>query len=940
MQSTHTPPHTGLALARFHDRIIATREIPPRPARYAPFPQNLHPGLQKALELRGISQLYSHQAETFTAAQAGQNVVLTTGTASGKSLAYLLPVIQAVLDDPTTRALLIFPTKALSQDQLRGILDLIDSLASDPKYGGRRVEAGVYDGDTPPAERTRIRDRCHLVLTNPDMLNAALLPNHGRQGYSHIFRNLRYIVIDEVHAWRGASGAHTSNLMRRLWRICKQYGSNPQLLASSATIANAREHAETICHRPFTLVSEDGSPSGGKIIYFWQPPLLGNDQRKLVTTEMALLMPYLIEKRHRTIAFCRSRKETEIVLKESRDRLKDVAGHDEGYLLAGYRGGYTPEERRAVEKQLTNGKLLGVISTNALELGIDIGALEIVVQGGFPGTRASFWQQIGRAGRRGDMAYAIVMLAVSPSDQYIAQNPDWLTGQPAEHAVVDRDNLAIQLAHVRAAAAELPLTLDDAAIFPDLGEILPVLKKAGELREVHGAWHWAGGPFPAGEFSLRNIDPDRFKVVNRQTGATITEMDRPQVYREAHTRAIYLHDGVQFQVETLDLVAHVATVVPVEQNFYTQPDVRTNIDVLLTQEQKQLAPSGETESRSEAYFGDIAVDDAIVGYKMLEFHNHQNLGYETLHEPLRLHLETEALWLSVPEPVLAVLGKNKQDALAGMVHAVLACARLRTMAEQSDMRGSSFHYVDEMTGKTVTALVFYDCHPGGLGYAAKAFDFRDAVLEDARNLVEKCQCKRGCPACTGDYTRDRRLIQWALRNLTEFSAPPDGYKLPLPGSGDLAQARERIPWQELDARWAEVVTRLQQLQAFGAEILSQVRQVRASDDRLLLEVVSPGLADWLAMERTRQRVMNAIASQVEVPTPWRLVVEVREEDREKALHKSIKLQRRHDDLTRDVPITEREANESLAGGFILQEGAASVLNQPGLIVIPGDPSIN
>ena len=925
-----------LPLARFHDRIIATREIPPRDARYAPFPPTMHESLKKALAMRGISQLYCHQAEAFEAAQAGQNVVLTTGTASGKSLSYLLPILHAVLEDPTTRALLIFPTKALSQDQLRGILDLIELLA------GRRIEAGVYDGDTPPAERTRIRDRCHLVLTNPDMLNSALIPNHGRQGYSHIFRNLRYVVIDELHAWRGAGGAHVANLMRRFWRLCKHYGSTPQVLASSATIANAREHAETVVQRPFRLIDQDGSPSGGKIVYFWQPPLQGNDQRKPVTSEMALLVPWLIEKRHRTIAFCRSRKETEIVLKESRDRLHDVAGHDESYLLAGYRGGYTPEERRKVEKQLTDGRLLGVISTNALELGIDIGALEVVVQGGFPGTRASFWQQIGRAGRRGEVAHAIVLLAVSPSDQYIAQHPDWLTGQPAEHAVVDRDNLAIQLAHVRAAAAELPLTIDDAAVFPDLGEILPVLKKAGEVRDVAGAWHWAGSPFPAGEFSLRNIDPDRFKVVNRDTGRTITEMDRPQVYREAHTRAVYLHDGVQYQVETLDLVAHVATVVPVEQNFYTQPDVRTNIDVLLTQDEAQLAATSAQEPRSRAYFGDITVDDAVVGYKMLEFHNHQNLGYETLHEPLRLHLETEALWISVPEPVLTVLGKQKQDALAGMVQAVLGIARLKTMAEQSDLRGTSFHYVDETTGKTVTALVFYDSHPGGLGYAAKAYDFRDVIVNDAVDLVAHCRCRNGCPACVGDYLRDRRLILWALQNLTVVSAPPDGHKHTLPGDVALAPARDLIAWGDVVERWPDVVARLQAVGAFGAEILAQVRDVLVGDDRLLLHVASPGVADWLTMERTRQRLMNAIASQVAVPTPWRLTVEVRSEDRDKALHKTIKLQRRHDDLTREVSTNEAEANDTLAGGYVLAPSVSQAQEPAGPkpIVAPGDSSIN
>lgn len=891
---------------RFQSRIIATREVPGRDARYAPLPARLHPALARALASTGVTQLYCHQAEAFDAALAGEHVVVTTGTASGKSLSYLLPVIQAVLDDPSARAILLFPTKALTQDQLRAVLALVDQLG-----GAHRIEAGVYDGDTPPAERTRLRDRAHLILTNPDMLNTALLPNHGRQGFSHIFRNVKYLVIDELHTYRGAFGAHFANLMRRALRICRHYGSRPQFLCSSATIANAKEHAETLCHREFRLIDQDGSPSAGKIIHFWQPPLLGNDQRKAVTAEMAQLIPWLVETRHRTIAFCRSRKETEIVLKESRDRLSDVAGHDESYLLAGYRGGYTPEERRKVERELTDGRLMGVVSTNALELGIDIGQLQVVVQGGFPGTRASFWQQTGRAGRRGEVAHAVILLAVSPIDQYIAEHPDWLTGQPAEHAVVDRDNLAIQLAHVRAAAGELPLTLDDVATFPDLGEIVAVLAKAGEVRDVMGSWHWAGGPFPAGEFSLRNLEADRFKVVNRDTGKTITEMDRPQVYREAHTRAVYLHDGVQYQVEALDLVGHVATVVPVEQNFYTQPDVRTAIDVLLTQESKDLGTT-------RAYFGDVRVDDAVVGYKMLEFHNHQNLGYEGLHEALKLQLETEGVWIAVPDAVLAVLGRERQDALVGMVYALHAVARMRTMAERSDLLGTSFHHVDDETGRTVTALICYDSHPGGLGYAAKAFDFAQEIVTAAVELVEHCRCSRGCPACVGDYVRDRRLIGWALRSLLEVVPPPESAHLPAPGEAMLGHVADRLAWADVVGKWSEVVARLKAAGSFGAEVLGTVREVKAGPERLTLVVTSPGLADWMAAERTRQRVQNAIESQVAAPHGWRLAVEVAADTRGQALHRKIKLQRRHDDLTGGQPDSERQANEKLASGYVLQ----------------------
>ncbi len=905
-----------LDLSRFPGRVVASREIAGRQACYAPIPTGCHAALRAVLQQRGIADLYSHQAEAFAAAQRGDNVVVTTGTASGKSLAYLLPVIQATLEDAAARTLMLFPTKALTQDQLRGVLGLLDHLASRTDEVVTPIVAGVYDGDTPPADRTRIRDRANLVLTNPDMLHSALLPNHGRRGYSHVFRNLRYIVIDELHTYRGAFGAHFANLMRRLLRVCRHYGSEPQFLCSSATIANAREHAEALCHKPFTLIDRDGSPSAGKRIHFWMPPLSDKDLRRPVTSELALLLPHLVTQRHRTIAFCRSRKETEIVLKESRDGLRDVAGHDESYLLAGYRSGYTPEERRQVEQALVDGKLIGVVSTNALELGIDIGALQVVIQGGFPGTRASFWQQLGRAGRRNELAHAIIVLAVSPTDQFIADDPDWLVGQPAEHAVVDRDNLAIQLAHVRSAAAELPLSLDDAASFPDLGEIVAVLGRAGEVREVLGSWHWAGSAFPAGEFSLRNIHNDRFKIVNRTTGKTLTEMTRPQVYREAHTRAVYLHDGVEYQVEELDLVQHVATVTEVEQNFYTQPDVRTTIDVLLTQEQRPLG-------LTQAMFGDVRVDDVVVGYKMLEFHNHQNLGYENLHEPLRLDLETEAVWVAVPEEVLAVLGNEREDALIGMVHALCACARLLTMAERSDLNSTSFHYTDETTGGTRTALVCYDSHPGGLGYASKAYENLDEVLRNATQLVERCRCRGGCPACVGSYGRDRRLIGWALQRLLVDLPLPHGVARPAPAADQaVSVSATRIPWAQVAERFDEVVTRLKKKRASGADLLSRIGPVERQGARLVLRVHSPGLAEWLGNESVRRRLWQALSAEVVVPPEGSLVVEVPSDARERGLRSAIKLARRHDDLVADQPRSEREANRKLASGYVLAEDAA------------------
>jgi DEAD/DEAH box helicase domain-containing protein len=907
-----------LDLSKFPGRVIATREIPERPARFLPFPDEMHPALQAALHAQGIESLYSHQAEAFTAARAGENLVITTGTASGKSLSYLAPVLQSVLDDPTSRSLLLFPTKALTQDQLRGVLGFINGVLGTGQGGP--IVAGVYDGDTPPAERARVRDHANLVLTNPDMLHSALLPNHGRRGFSHVFRNVRYIVLDELHTYRGAFGAHFANLMRRLRRLCRHYGSDPRFLCSSATIGNAREHAEVLCGAPFRLIDKDGSPAAGKVVHFWQPPLDANDMRKPITSEMAALVPRLIEQRHRTIAFCRSRKDTEIVLKESRDYLKDVAGHDESDLLAGYRGGYTPVERREIERNLVEGKLLGVVSTNALELGIDIGQLQVVVQGGFPGTRASFWQQMGRAGRRRETAHAILILAVSPTDQFIADHPDWLVGQAAERAVVDPDNLAIQLAHARAAAAELPLTLDDAALFPDLGEIVGVLQRANEVRDLMGSWHWTGDAFPAGEFSLRNIHNDRFKIVNRDSGVTITEMCRPQVYREAHTRAVYLHDGVQYQVEKLDLTQHVATVTEVEQNFYTQPDVRTAIDVLLIQEERAL---GLTSAR----FGDVRVDESVVGYKMLEFHNHQNLGYETLHEPLRLQLETEAVWLPVPERVLAVLGGEKEDALGGMVHALSACARMRTMAERTDLVGTSFHCVDTASGRTETALILHDSHPGGLGYAATAYEHVGGVLADALSLVDDCHCKDGCPACVGSYGRDRRLIGWALHGLVEERPVPDECKTAavmsrlakLEKAEKAKTARPRIPWDEVEDRVQELVAGLRAERVDGAEYFAKAGKVMCRGHRLVVTVDSPGMADWLRSESVQRRLWPAITAIVVAPKDACMVVEVASGEAEDGHKKAQKLRRRHDDLTGGVPESETQANDTLAGGYVLAQ---------------------
>jgi len=532
---------------------IFRRRIPARTAQYASYPESMHPLLCEYLQKSGIKALYRHQAEMFLQAGEGKHVVITTATASGKTLGFLLPVLEQILRDPASRAIFIYPTKALAADQYRAMEPILEFL------GKGRVNAGVYDGDTPAAERSRIRRSANIILTNPEMLNGSFLPNHSSYGFDFILSNLRFVVIDELHTYRGAFGAHLANLFRRMGRLCGFYHSSPQFLCSSATIANPVELAQTICGKEFVRIEKDGSPSVEKEYVFLQPPAIeGKDQkvygRVSAVSAASELIPALVGSGRHFIAFAKSRRNVEIILKESRDRL-EAAGFLENKAagkIAGYRSGYTPAERRQIEEKMIRGQLLGLVSTNALELGIDIGSLDTTVLVGYPGTRASFWQQTGRAGRKAAKAHDgsvqpcvnYLILENAPFDQYVALDPDWLLEKESEYAIVDRDNLQIQLAHIRAAAAELPLTLDDIGLFPDLGEVLAVLLEISEVKEVQGRFAWNGPAFPAGDFSMRNIDQSRYRLQDTVSGRTITEMDEMQAFRELHPGAVYLHEGV------------------------------------------------------------------------------------------------------------------------------------------------------------------------------------------------------------------------------------------------------------------------------------------------------------------------------------------------------------------------------------------------------------
>ena len=501
------------------DCIIYEKTIPAHPALYDDFPENLLTELAGYLREKGIERLYCHQVEMFEKVTAGKHVVITTSTASGKTLSFLLPVVQEILKKPLTRAIFIYPTKALAADQYRAIRPFLEY------FGENRIVAGVYDGDTPVAERTRIRQSANIILTNPEMVNGAFLPNHSKYGFDFLFSNLKYIVIDELHTYRGAFGSHLANVFRRLSRVCRYYHADPQFLCSSATIANPVELAAEICGKQFELVDKDGSPAAERGYYLIQPPkIMGKDGdyygQVKITTVAAELLPELLDDGKNFIAFTKSRKNVEIVLKETRDRLEA-----EGFLglhrpeeVSGYRGGYTVSERKQIESQMISGELMGLISTNALELGIDIGKISTTVLVGYPGTRASFWQQTGRAGRSGKRSDNYLILDQMPFDQYIALEPGWLFEGSSENAVIDKNNLIIELAHIQAAAAEIPLTLDDIALFPDLGEAIPVLLGAEELASYNGKFAWSGGEFPAGDFSMRNIEDRRYKLLHKDSG--------------------------------------------------------------------------------------------------------------------------------------------------------------------------------------------------------------------------------------------------------------------------------------------------------------------------------------------------------------------------------------------------------------------------------------
>ena len=879
-------------LEKYKNRIIEERVIPERKAQYSPFPDRLSADLVDYLKDSGIQKLYSHQAEMFDKAIDGENVVITTSTASGKTLSFLLPVVQKILNDPKSRAIFIYPTKALASDQFRNLIPLLEY------FGKNKIQAGIYDGDTPVNERSKIRSSANIILTNPDMINTAFLQNHSNFGFNFIFSNLKYVVIDELHTYRGTFGSHVANLFKRLNRICKYYHSSPQFLCSSATIANPVELAENITGKKFSLVDNDGSPASKKHYYIWQPPFIDKNQYRINPNQEATkLLPELVVRENNFIAFCKSRKDVEIVLKESRDKLTDdIPGNVSfSHFIAGYRGGYTPEERKEIEQKMVDGELKGLISTNVLELGIDIGKVDTTVLVGYPGTRASFWQQSGRAGRSGNDSSTFLILDNLPFDQYIAINPEWLFSNESESAVIDANNLYIQIAHVRAAAAELPLTLDDITTFPLLDEIVPVLVEAGELRIESGKFSWTGPTFPAGDFSLRNIDKIRYQVINQENEAVITEMDELQAFNEVHKGAIYLHEGMQYIVEKLDLDNRIALLNPIHADYYTVSDERTKIKIIRDFKKYELG-------RTLKVFGDIKVTEAVVGYKKLQFHNHQNLGYEHLEKPLFKDFETEGVRIQLPEnvdEVYKVLTPKKVGSSSfeywksyydGVAFALLNATMMKTMTTNEDLGAALL--LEEDQQQSITSICIFDRFIGGIGYAEKAYEFLFEIVENAINMVNGCQCEDGCPACVGDYNLDKTMVLWGLENLLTEIAPPEDLKIP--DEPPKVAFNKQFDFENLEKEWGNFTQFVQDTGQYLSDFLSSVDKVKVEDSTLIIYVESEFLKVWSSNAENKKMLKNII--EFYVHTPNNFTIEFKSESARKSDYD--KVLRRFSDLTK------------------------------------------
>ncbi len=766
--------------------LTAMRHFPAREAQYADFPTWLHPDLKSAYESKKIRQPYTHQAAAAEAVHSGKNIVVVTPTASGKTLCYNLPVIHAILENPDTRAIYLFPTKALAQDQLAEVHDLNARL--DNRFG-----VFTYDGDTPSDARKAIREKGHLVLTNPDMLHTGILPHHTR--WTRLFENLKYIVLDELHTYRGVFGSHLCNVIRRLRRIANFYGSNPQFICCSATIANPGQLAEKLLETDVEVLNLNGAPAAEKLFVFYNPPVVNKALgiRRSYINESCRVTQEFLKRDLQTMVFSNSRLHTELILTYLQQANPQPPGRST--TIRGYRAGYLPTERRDIEHGLKEGKIRGVVTTSALELGIDVGSLDTVVMAGYPGTIAATWQRAGRAGRRAGSSCAVYVASSAPLDQYIVRNPDYFFGNTPEHAFIQPDNLEILINHLKCAAFELPISPVDRFGAVDVQDLCARLAEAGYLHRAGENYHWTQEAYPADTVSLRSVTSDNFIIIDI-TGAptVIGEVDFSSALTTVHEKAIYIHGGQQYHVEHLDFKERKAYVKRVDVDYYTDAIRYTEVRILECAEESRVSEA-HPEIPALRSHGDVLVRSQVVGFKKLKFFTNENIGAGNLELPEN-EMHTTSYWLTLERTLVESLPfsiSDRQSGMFGLLHAMATVATLLLMCDRRDLGtaiGEKPPYPDNQNAAAEAVqlrdrlpqnvkdffepnLYLYDAYPGGIGFSEPLYRAHHQLMLQTRELIRHCECAQGCPSCVGPagdltpYAKDA-----ALAILEHLLVPP------------------------------------------------------------------------------------------------------------------------------------------------------------------------
>lgn len=716
---------------RTNENVINWHEVEPIEAKVRPMPESVDARIKAALSKRGIEQLYSHQHTAYETIRRGENVVAVTPTASGKTLCYNLPVLQAVAEDDASRALYLFPTKALAQDQKSELNEIINEMGID-------IKSFTYDGDTSPAIRQIVKNAGHIVITNPDMLHSAILPHHTK--WVSLFSNLKYIVIDELHTYRGVFGSHVANVIRRLQRICKFYGSHPLFICTSATIANPKELAEQLTGKPMRLIDDNGAPRGRKHFVFYNPPIVNKplNLRKSATVEVNQLAKEFLANKVQTIVFARSRVRVELILSHLQELVKNELGTKS---IRGYRGGYLPNQRREIERGLRNGEILGVVSTNALELGVDIGQLQVCIMSGYPGSVASTWQQAGRAGRRHGEALVVMVASNTPIDQYVVQNPEYFFERSPESARINPENLLILVDHMRCAAYELPFKKGEEFGPAEVIDILEYLVEERVLTLARDTFYWANQSFPAHEVSLRSAAQENVVIVDQSDVANVRiigEMDRFSAMTLLHDEAIYLHEGVQFQVEKLDWEHKKAYVREVDVEYYTDANLAVKLKVLSI----DRTTNRRTTTINQ---GDAAVNVMATMFKKIRLTSFENIGYGPVKLPEE-ELHTSATWIEIKEADPSIETKTLEQLLMGISNVIRHIVPIHVMCDRNDI-----HVVSQIRAEhsQLPTIFIYDHYPGGIGLAEDVYKRFDEIKAAAINLVRRCPCEDGCPSCIG-----------------------------------------------------------------------------------------------------------------------------------------------------------------------------------------------